>query len=315
MILREFVLPFTTGIAIFLFGMQVMRIGFENLFLNHIQKWLSRLTKNTWTGLLTGTITTAILQSSSAVTLLTIAFTNARLLTFKQGLGIVLGANIGTTLTTELLAFRLDKWSIYLFVAGVLLFLLPQAKLRSAGLAIGGFALLFIGMNTMQSITPLIKETGIIEALFSSNEQSLMMGISVGTIITALIQSSTATIAIAMNLINDQLITISIAIAIVLGSNIGTCGTALIGCIGANRASKQIALSHVLLNVGGVLLFYFFIPLLSSAVVWMTPVVTQQVAHAQTLFNVVCSLLILPFISHFEKLVLYLLPSSKKNKH
>lgn len=309
MVLRELILPLTTGLTIFLFGMQVMKIGFENLFLEQIKKWLARLTKNAWIGMLTGTITTALLQSSSAVTLLTIAFTNARLMSFRQALGIILGANIGTCLTTELIAFRLDQWSIYFFVIGFLLFLLRSIRLRSLGLALGGFGLLFIGMKTMQAITPFVKNFGMLDFLFMYGQDGLFGGVLAGTLLTALIQSSTATTAITMNLIHDQLIPLSAAIAIVLGSNIGTCITAVIGSIGANHASKQVALSHVLLNVGGVALFIFLVPALATLVQWLTPAVSQQVAHAQTLFNVLSSLLVLPFVSYFEKAILLLLPN------
>lgn len=312
MFIKEFILPFTTGLAIFLFGMQVMKTGFENLFLDRIKSWISKMTNKPWVGMVTGTITTAILQSSSAVTLLTIALTNARMMTFKQALGIILGANIGTCLTVELIAFRFDQWSIYFFLAGVIFFLLPSIKLRSLGLALGGFGLLFIGMETMQAITPYIKNSGMIEMLFMYEQDGRLGGVLAGTLLTALIHSSAATTAITMNLIYEQLIPLTTAIAIVFGSNIGTCVTAVMGSIGANPASKQVALSHVLLNIGGVAFFFFFIPVLATIVQFLTPNVAQQVAHAQTLFNIISSLLVLPFISQFEKLVLFFIPSQTK---
>jgi phosphate:Na+ symporter len=304
MIMKEFIIPFTTGLAIFLFGMQVMRIGFENLFLQKMKILLYHLTKNPTMGLLTGALATAILQSSSAVTLLTIAFTHARLITFRQAIGIILGTNIGTTLTTELIAFQIDHFGVYFFVVGFIFFLIPIVPVRSTGLIFGGFGLLFLGMETMQSITPMLKQVGWVDALYLFGQDGIISGILAGTLLTALIQSSTAITAITMNLMYDQLLPLSISIAIILGSNIGTCITAVIGSIGTNKASKQVALAHVLLNLGGVLLFIPLIPMLIWVVESITSYPMQQVAHAQTIFNIVCSLAVLPFVRYFERIVI-----------
>lgn len=309
--MKELIIPFATGIAIFLFGMQVMRIGFENLFLEKMKSLLYHLTQNSVVGLLTGTVATAILQSSSAVTLLTIAFTQARILTFKQALGIILGANIGTSLTTELIAFNIERFGVYFFVIGFAMFLTPHTSLRSMGLAFGGFGLLFLGMDTMQTITPILKQAGWVEALYLFGEDGVISGVIAGTFLTALIQSGSATTAITMNLIYEQLLPLSAAIAIVLGSNIGTCITAVIASIGTNSDSKRVALAHVMLNFGGVLLFLPLIPLLTSVVEGMTPFPMQQVAHAQTIFNIVCSLAVLPFVGYFERIVILLSPIKK----
>jgi phosphate:Na+ symporter len=304
MIMKEFIIPFTTGLAIFLFGMQVMRIGFENLFLQKMKNLLYHLTKNPTMGLLTGALATAILQSSSAVTLLTIAFTHARLITFRQAIGIILGTNIGTTLTTELIAYQIDHFGVYFFVVGFIFFLIPIVPVRSTGLIFGGFGLLFLGMETMQSITPMLKQVGWVDSLYLFGQDGIISGILAGTILTALIQSSTAITAITMNLMYDQLLPLSISIAIILGSNIGTCITAVIGSIGTNKASKQVALAHVLLNLGGVLLFIPLIPMLIWVVESITSYPMQQVAHAQTIFNIVCSLAVLPFVRYFERIVI-----------
>lgn len=307
--MKELIIPFATGLAIFLFGMQVMRIGFENLFLEKMKILLYHLTQNSVMGLLTGTVATAILQSSSAVTLLTIAFTQARIISFRQALGIILGTNIGTSLTTEVIAFNVESFDVYFFVLGFILFLTPYITIRSIGLIFGGFGLLFLGMDTMQTITPMLKQAGWVDALFLFGEEGVFSGIVAGTFLTALIQSGSATTAITMNLIYDQLLPLSTAIAIVLGSNIGTCITAVIASIGTNVDSKRVALSHVLLNIAGVLLFLPLIPFLSSVVEGMTPYPMQQVAHAQTIFNIVCSMVVLPFVNIFEKVVILLLPT------
>ncbi|WP_148302629.1 Na/Pi cotransporter family protein [Caldalkalibacillus mannanilyticus] len=311
MFMKEFMIPFATGLTIFLFGMQIMRIGFENLFLEKIKSLLTILTHHPVMGFLTGVISTAILQSSSAVTLLTIAFTHSKILSLRQALGIILGTNIGTTFTTELIAFKVEHLGVYLFFLGFVFFLFPNIKVKSSGFVLGGFGLLFIGMEMMQSIAPVIKSFGWLDHLYVFGQEGVISGILAGTFLTALIQSSTATTAITMNLIYDQLLPLSIAIAIILGSNIGTCITALLGSIGTNRAAKQVALSHVILNLGGVLLFIPLIPLLQLLVEWMSSSPTQQVAHAQLIFNVLCSLVVLPFIRQFEAFIIFLSPKQK----
>jgi phosphate:Na+ symporter len=310
MIMKEFIIPFATGLTLFLFGMQVMRIGFENLFLQKMKKLLYHLTKNSTMGFLTGAMATAILQSSSAVTLLTIAFTHARIITFRQAIGIILGTNIGTTLTTELIAFQIENFGVYFFILGLISFLIPVVSIRSIGLIFGGFGLLFLGMETMQSITPVLKQVGWVDSLYLFGQDGIVSGIIAGTFLTALIQSSTATTAITMNLMYEQLLPLSIAIAIILGSNIGTCITAVIGSIGTNRASRQVALAHVLLNLAGVVIFIPLIPMLVSIVESLTSYPMQQVAHAQTIFNIVCSLAVLPFVYYFEKIVIALGPKT-----
>ncbi len=313
MLMREIILPLATGLAIFLFGMQVMRIGFENLFLEKVKKLLLYLTRTPLIGLITGTVTTALLQSSSAVTLLTISLANARVIGLKQALGIVLGANIGTVMTAELLAFQIEHWGLYFFLTGCVLFILPAVFLRSLGLVIGGFGLLFLGMETMQSIAPVLKTLGWIDALYAFGGEGIVSGVIAGTLLTAVIQSSTAATMMTMSFLQDQLFPLTVAIAMTLGSNIGTCITAVLGSIGTNMAAKRVAASHVLLNVCGVMFFIPFIPALASAVEWLTMHAMHQVAHAQLLFNVLCSLLVLPVIDWFEKAVIRCTPSGKMN--
>lgn len=306
MLMREFVIPISTGLAIFLFGMQVMRIGFEHLFLNKTKQILSVLTNRPFIAFLTGTIVTAILQSSSAVSLITIGLTHARILRLREAIAIILGANIGTCLTTELLAFDIYQIGLPFFIIGACLFLMPNWLLKASGLSIGGFGLLFIGMETMQSILPMLKQAGWIEQMFTYGSAGVVQGVLSGTILTAVIQSSTATTAITMNLMYEQLIPLNMAIALVLGGNIGTCMTAVLGSMGANKTSKQVALAHVILNALGVLLFLPLIPFLATTVQYLTSYPMQQVAHAQTIFNVICSLVVLPYLAYFEKLVLFM---------
>ncbi|EGL82675.1 Na+/Picotransporter [Caldalkalibacillus thermarum TA2.A1] len=304
MVMKDLVIPLAAGLAIFLFGMQVMRIGFEHLFLEKAKKILGTLTRTPVAGLVSGTVATAILQSSSAVLLLVIGLTHARIMTFRQTIGVILGANIGTVVTTELLAISVHQLGVYFFILGAVLFLCPRTALRASGMVTGGFGLLFLGMETMQGIAPFLESLSWLENASQWGQKGILSGIGFGLLLTAVIQSSTATTVIAMNLTYEQLISLPLAIAIVLGSNIGTCVTALLGSMATNLAGRQVAVAHVLLNVLGVFLFIPLIPLLSVIVEQLTSNPMLQVAHAQTIFNVLCSLLALPFTKAFERMVL-----------
>lgn len=306
--MKEIIIPIATGLAVFIFGMQLMRIGFENLFLYKIKKLLHVVTSTPLKGLLTGIVVTALLQSSSAVALIVIGLTHARAMTLKQAICIILGANIGTVVTIELIAFQLHDVAVYFFVIGLFLFLTSKVTFRSIGMSLAGFGLLFIGMDMMQSVSPTLQALGMFDAMFDFGDDGILSGIISGTVLTAIIQSSTATTAITMNLVYEQLLPLTIAIAIALGSNIGTCFTAIIGSIGMNRTAKQVVMAHVILNVCGVLLFLPLIPALAFIVEWMTASPMHQVAHAQLIFNVVCSLIVLPFVYWFERFVIYLTP-------
>lgn len=303
MFLRDFLMPLSTGLAIFLFGMQVMRFGFENLFVEQIRNVLRKLTDIPWVGMVTGTVTTALMQSSSAVSLITIALTNARMIRLRQAMSIILGANIGTCLTTELIAFQIHDFGVWLFLIGCALFLVSKTEVRGKGMVIGGFGLLLIGLDTMQAILPYIKRMGWLDTLYDFSQLHVLGGILAGTLAAALLQSSTATTAMTMTLMNDGLMPLPIGIAVILGSNIGTCITAMLGSIGGTRGAKQVALFHVLLNIWGVLLFLPVFELFVQLIERLTPEPAQQIAHAQTMFNVLCSLIFLPTLRWIERMI------------
>jgi phosphate:Na+ symporter len=296
-------MPLAAGLAIFLFGMQVLRLGFEALFIEKVQHALRLFTKDSFRSFITGISVTALLQSSSAVTLIVIALVHSRLLSLKHAIAIILGANIGTCITIELLSFKPQAFGTYFFIMGAILFLMPLRTLRGSGMIVGGLGLLFMGMETMQTIGLFLKENGFENWLFQfkAGNDFILAGITAGAVFTALIQSSSAASVLTMNLYADGLISINTSIAIILGTNIGTCVTAILGCIGMSRAGKQVALAHVLLNVMGVLLFIPLIPVLAIIVIWLTAHEPQQIAHAQALFNILCSLVASPFIHWIEK--------------
>lgn len=309
--MKDIIIPFAVGISIFLFGMQIMKIGLNNLAAHKLREILTKFTKTPTHGFLTGTILTMLLQSSSAVTVITIGLTNARLLTFPQTIGVILGTNIGTTVTTQIIALDIYQYAIPIFLLGALFWFLPFHVLRCTGLALAGFGCIFLGMEAMQNIVHPIRETGIFRELVIWGSENSVIGILIGTAITAAIQSSSATTAITMSFMGDHLIPLTMAIAIVLGSNIGTCMTAFIAAVGGNTASVRVAWSHIILNIAGVIAFIPLIGVLALISTTLTNHPPAQVAHAQTIFNIVCSLAVLPFASAFARFIEFIIPHKR----
>ncbi|MFD1425657.1 phosphate:Na+ symporter [Kroppenstedtia sanguinis] len=306
--MKEIVIPFATGLAIFLFGMQLIRIGLEELAAHRMKHFLLRFTKTPLRGFGTGLVATLFLQSSSAVTVLTIGFVNAGLITFAQTVGIILGTNVGTTVTTQILALKVEDFALPLILTGAAFYALPWKKTAALGLAIGGFGCIFLGMEAMQWIAEPIKNRGWVAALMESGVQPVFSGILSGILLTSVIQSGNAVIAITMGFFATGLVPLPFAIAVVLGSNVGTCVTAFLASIGTERAAKQVAVAHLLLNVGGLLLFLPWVGRIAAAAHWLSEDPATQIAHIQTLYNLICSLAVLPFASSFARGVSRILP-------
>ncbi len=307
--MRDLFIPFATGITIFLFGLQVMRFGLEKLAGHRLQDWLIRFTETPSRSFLTGIVSTALLQSSSAVTVLTISFVDLGILTFAQSIGIILGTNIGTTVTTEILALNIEDFSLPIIIVGILLYFLPWDRISSLSFVCIGFGCIFFGMETMQWLAHPLQERGIIDWLMGNGSYPIFSGLITGTLLTALIQSSSATIAIAMGFYSSNVISLPFAIAVVFGSNIGTCVTGLLATFRTNTAAKQVAAAHFLLNVAGVVCFTPLIPMIVSIAPMLSDQSAQQLAHIQTLFNVICSVLVLPFATQFAKSIMWLFPN------
>lgn len=310
---HDLILPVTLGLALFLFGMKLMEAALHTWAGPRLIKLLHTSTKTPWAGLLSSTFITAVLQSSTAMTVMTIGLVNAGLLSYARTLGIILGGNIGTCLTTELIALDISSYGLPLLTLSLLLwaaavmgeeyspggyasrrlhFLRP---LQYGSLALAGFSLIMIAIRWMQSIGPQLEAYGIIDRLLDHAGDSLIWGALAGAAVTALIHSSAAAIAMTMGLVSSGALPVPLGIAMVIGSNVGTCVTALIASIGGTKSGKFVALSHVILNLAGALLFLPFVSLLQTAVSWVTNDAAVQIAHSQTLFNVISSLLALPF--------------------
>lgn len=309
------VLPVLYGFAVFILGMKLMEMALHRIAGPRLTGLLERSTDTPLRGLAVGTVTTAFLQSSTAVTVISIGLVNAGLLTFPRTLGIVLGTNIGTCLTTELIGLNLGRLAMPLLAAslGLWLFtalacevrLLPLTRadrpmpewlriLRGASVVLAGFAMLIGGITIMQSIGPAVQASGLFGWFLERAAESLLWGVAAGMTLTAIVHSSAAVIGMTMGLAAIGALPPALGIAIVLGSNVGTCFTALLASVGGSRAGQLVAWSHVLLNVGGAALFLPFTGELAAVSGWMAAGPAGQIARAQTIFNIASSLLALP---------------------
>jgi phosphate:Na+ symporter len=308
----EIISVFLLGLVIFLYGLNTMREGFERLAGKHLQEILLRFTKTPFRGFLTGTFTTALLQSSTAVTVLTIGFVHAGILSFSQSIGIILGTNIGTTITTQILALHIEDLALPLLLIGFTLRLLPWPNVKKIGPILSGFGCLFLGIKLIQSLIQPLEEKGWIDSLMQSSGNPILLGLLISILITALIHSSSATIAITMGFYASGLVSLPFALAVVYGSNIGTCVTGLMAAFRTSIHAKRVAISHLILNVLGAMVFTPLIPFYIDWIPYLADQPSVQLAHVQTIFNIICSIAVLPFTDAFAKLIIWLVPERNK---
>ncbi|UFT97821.1 Na/Pi symporter [Radiobacillus kanasensis] len=291
-------------IMLFFLGMTIMRVGLYQLSYEKMKRLLATFTKNPILGILMGIVTTSILQSSSLVMVLTIGFVSVGLLTFKQSLGIMLGANIGTTVTGEILAFShlIPEW--YLLIFGFLCMIMPNQKWFSAGTIMFGLGTIFVALQGFESLAKSFSDLTYLENGFIYTNEHPTFGVVIGIIVSAIIQSSSATIGMTMSFLNQGMVSLTASIAIVLGANVGTCVTSLLAIIGLNKETKLVAMAHAWFNIIGVLLFLPLLFLLTDTATLLSVHVKEQLAHISVLFNCVTVLLMIPFLTPFEKFIL-----------
>lgn len=298
-----YILLFTVLAGCFLLGMTWMRIGLFNLSGSAIEKGLRKATGTPLTGMIAGIAMTAVLQSSSAVTVIAVGLVSARILTFPQTIGIILGTNIGTTITLEFFTFDLSNIIIPLLLLGFVLQFFRKVAYKSTGFILLGIGTIFASMNGFEWLSGPLAQVEYIEKFVILMGNFRPLAFLTGTILTALIQSSTVMTGIAMSFLSANIFSLDTGIAIMLGSNIGTCATALLAGIAAGREARLTAYAHMWLNIGGALLFLPLIPVLAEFSRMLTSNPGTQLAHASVVFNVACSLLVLPFANRFGMLI------------
>ncbi|SET23018.1 phosphate:Na+ symporter [Oceanobacillus limi] len=296
-------LLFIATLGVFLIGMYLVRTGLFNLSADKLKRWLAKLTDSPWKGLLLGMVVTAILQSSSAVTIILIGLVAGRMLTFSNSIGIILGANIGTTVTTEIITLDINYLIIPLAIIGAIFLLIKKDNFRNTGMASLGLAGVFGAMWSFKSLAAPLAGLDYVNQLFLALDNNLFYAVLAGTIVCAVLQSSTTTIAITMGFIAAGAMNLETAVAIVLGANIGTCVDAWLASIGGGREARLTAWSHIWLNVLGVIAFFPLIGVLAHIGTLLAERPDVQIAHISVIFNVLSSLIALPFVNKFSNLI------------
>ncbi|MDB5083858.1 MAG: Na/Pi-cotransporter II-like protein [Bacilli bacterium] len=303
-------LQFFLGMAGIIGGMFLLRTGLEQVAIGRLAAVIRQCVKTPTRGLLTGGVITALLHSSAAVTLITMGLVSAGSMTFENSIGVILGANIGTCITTQLLSFQLDPLIIPLLIAGILLYLVssPHSLWRAASWVVIGFGILILSLKWISgALAPLSSQSWFLH-LLSLSAAGPLAGFVIGMLLTALLTSSTATTTLAIALTSQHLLSLESGIAIVIGSNVGTCITAVLASLGGPLSSGRVALAHVLVNTAGAVVFLPLLTPFAALVRLLSADPGVQTATSHTLFNAISSLLLLPFVNPLAVLIRKLLP-------
>ncbi|MDO9509153.1 MAG: Na/Pi cotransporter family protein [Thermovirgaceae bacterium] len=294
------------GVGLFLFGIKLMGEALQDLAGDRLRRLISALTSSPVKGILVGAAITALIQSSSATTVMTASFVHAGLMTLKQSIGVIMGAAIGTTITAQIIAFKIKEFALPVIGVGMLFAVFGRSKRQKfIGNGIVGFGLLFVGIQTMGNAMHFLQGRQDFFLAFSHHP---LMGVLAGTALTMLVQSSSATVGLTIVMASQGLLTLDAAIPILFGDNIGTTITAVLASLGLNRAAKQSAFAHVFFKVIGVLIFMILFSPFKQLVLLTSSDIARQLANAHTIFNVLNTIIFLPFIDPFVRLVKKVLP-------
>jgi phosphate:Na+ symporter len=318
---KELIFGLAGGLGLFFIGMRFMSEGLQKAAGDRLRKILETLTNNRVVGALVGLAVTSIIQSSSATTVMTISFVNAGLMTLNQAIGIVLGANIGTTVTAQIIAFKIHHYALPAIGLGVGLRLFAKGdRGRFIGEVIMGFGMLFYGLAIMKGVMSPLKDSPTVREIFVKFDGNPLLGVLVGTLFTVLMQSSSVTVGVTMTLAASGLLSFYGSVALILGDNIGTTITAQLASLGTNTSARRAAQVHTLFNVIGVIYILLLLPYFITLIDWLTPgapdfiiktateaerfgmelgdkpYIPRHIANAHTFFNVVNTLVFLPFL-------------------
>ncbi|KGF12171.1 sodium-dependent phosphate transporter [Peptostreptococcus sp. MV1] len=305
------------GLGMFLYGMNVMGDGLQKAAGDKLKKIIEMLTTNRIMGVLIGTLVTAIIQSSSATTVMTIGFVNAGIMSLQQAVGVIMGANIGTTVTAQLVSFSIEKYApISIGIGMIFWFFTKKKNIKNISEILIGFGILFVGMNFMKAAAAPVSEMQEVHDAMLYLSKNPVLGILAGFLITGTIQSSSASIGILIVLASQGLLPITAALPVLYGDNIGTCVTSLLSTIGASRNARRAAIMHMCFNVIGTILFILVLskPIISIVTRIDPTNVPRQIANAHTLFNLVNVIVLLPFSSYLVKLATKLVPYTKEDE-
>jgi len=319
----QMIMTLIGGLAMFIFGMNFMSDGLQKCAGEKMKTILGMLTKNPLLGVLAGALVTAVLQSSSATTVMTIGFVSAGLMRLPQAISIIMGANIGTTITAQLIAFKIGDYAWAFVAIGFIMYFFLKKKefIMNVGQTVFAFGLLFVGINIMGDTMKPLANSPVFVDLMLQVQDIPVLGIVLGMVMTVVVQSSSATIAVLQNLAATagpdgvtSIIGLEGALPILFGDNIGTTITAVLACIGGSIAAKRTAAAHVIFNLTGTLIFVWFIPYYANFVEMISPkgpeveVIARQIANAHLCFNGLNTLIFLPLIPILVKIVTKIVP-------
>ena len=310
---QEMIFQFLGGLGLFLFAIKYMGDGLQKAAGDRLRDILDRFTTNPFMGVLVGIFVTVLIQSSSGTTVITVGLVSAGFMTLRQAIGVIMGANIGTTVTAFIIGINVGEYAYPIMALGaVMLFFFKKSKIQNIGQVLFGFAGLFIGLELMSGgMKPLREWQPFIDMTLNMSD-SPILGVLVGTIFTLIVQSSSATVGILQGLYAENLLTLDGAIPVLFGDNIGTTITAVLAALGASIAAKRAAATHVLFNVFGTIIFMLVLGPFTNYVLWITGILglepKMQIAFAHGTFNVVNTLIQLPLIGMWAYVVTKLIP-------
>jgi phosphate:Na+ symporter len=303
------------GAALLLFGLDMMSGNLSKAAGNTLKLVLEKATDNPYVGIFVGTLVTGIVNSSSATTSILVSLVQSKLMTFERSLAVMLGANIGSTVTGQIMAFDVTKWAMAIvFIGFMMRTLAKRSRTKYFAMIVLGLGLLFLGLDYMSASMKSFRNSEYFIDLMTHCE-NVWFGIFVGAVFTAIIHSSGAFTGITIGLAMQGLITLEAAVPLILGSNIGTCVTAWIASLGSGASAKRVAMSHILYNLIGVLMFAFWVPGFVQLIKWLSPNdsdIPRLVANAQTYFNVFSAVIFMPFLKNLGWLSTICVPDDKE---
>ncbi len=303
------------GLGLFIYGMNTMGAGLQKAAGDRLKRLLEILTTNRLLGLVFGAVITSLIQSSSATTVMVVGFVNAGLMNLMQATGVIMGANIGTTVTSQLVAFKLTDIAPVVVAVGVgLLIFGTRKKYRQLGEILTGFGVLFIGMQFMSDSMVPLRESETFAVIMTTFGRNRLLGIMAGFVVTAIIQSSSASIGLLQAVAANELITLDTALPILLGMNIGTCVTALLSSIGTGISARRAAMIHFIIKVVGMMLFIGITVPLSRIVGYLGGDTVRQIANAHTLYNIANTAILFPFASLLVVISKKLVPGQQEEE-
>lgn len=305
-------LSFFGGIMLILYGMRLAGDGLQKASGARLRSFLLTATNNRIKGVTVGAVITALIQSSSATTVMLVGFVGAGLLGLRETMGIILGADIGTTITVQIITFRVYDYALAVIGLGVIIIFLGRKSVgKEIGQAILGFGFIFFALKILVDTFTPVTQNPLLKGAMLGLGKDPVAGIIVSAVITALLQSSAATLGLAVSAAHSGLLSLDAAMPIVLGANIGTCLSAIISSMGATVAAKRVAFAHILFKIIGVIIVLPFLGVFTRFVGLSSPDLARQVANAHTLFNIAITIIFLPFIGPFTRLVTFILPEKK----